>query len=126
MSMYVPTSLFFGLCLVLLVLVITSFKNIDKNSKDFIIKNRIPMIISSLLATFLSFYLAQVVINEQLIENIGGIASDGTVTQGVTIIQVPALSYIFTFIGLATTALTIYHVWSAIQENNNKIVEIDF
>lgn len=126
MSMYVPTSLFLGLCIVLLFLLFFSFKPINIKSNDFLIDNKLPNIISSLLAMFLSLYLAQVVINHQLIENIGGIASDGTVIQGITIIYIPALSYVFTFIGLSMLAMTIYHSWAAVQSKNNKLIEIDF
>ena len=112
MSLYVPTSLFFGLFVLLFIFMLFAFRTKD-----------IPGIIISLISTMISFYMGQIVINGQLIENIGGLNRDtGDVVQGVTVIQFPALSYVFTFIGLAMTGLTIYHVWLIIREKNNKFI----
>lgn len=116
MSLYVPLPLFFGLCLVLLVLMLLSFK-----------LNGISGIITALLATFLSFYNSQIIINGQVIQNIGGIDDSGAIIQGVTVIQVPALTYVFMFIGLVMAALTIYHVYLEFQfKKKSGDVELDF
>lgn len=115
MSMYVPIPLFFGLCLVLLALMLLSFR-----------LNGMSAIITSLLSTFLSFYNSKIIVNGQLIHNLGGIDDGGAVIQGVTVIQIPALSYIFIFIGLVMCATTIYQVYLIIDEKNNKTDGIDF
>lgn len=116
MSMYVPVPLFFGLCLVLLILMLVSFK-----------MPGIPGIITSFISTFLSFYNSQIIINGQVITNLGGIDDSGTVIQGVTIIQIPALTYVFVFIGLVMAALTIYKVYADIQlKRRSGDVELEF
>lgn len=116
MSLYVPLPLFFGLCLVLIILMLLSFK-----------LNRISGIITALLATFLSFYNSQIIINGQVIQNIGGIDDSGAIIQGVTAIHIPALTYVFLFIGLVMAATTIYHIYLEFQFNKKSgDVELDF
>ena len=116
MSLYVPIPLFFGLCLVLLILMLLSF-----------VISGIPGIITSFISTFLSFYNSQIIINGQVIQNIGGIDDSGAVVQGVTVIQIPALTYVFLFIGLVMAATTIYHIYLEFQFNKKSgDVELDF
>jgi hypothetical protein len=84
-------------------------------------------IITALLATFLSFYNSQIIINGQVIQNIGGIDDSGAIIQGVTTIHIPALTYVFLFIGLVMAATTIYHIYLEFQFNKkNGDVELDF
>jgi len=116
MSLYVPLPLFFGLCLILLILMLASFKI-----------SGIPGIITSFISTFLSFYNSQIIVNGQVIKNIGGIDDSGAIIQGVTVIQVPALTYIFMFTGLVMAALTIYHIYDEVQyKKESGDVELDF
>jgi len=116
MSMYVPLSLFFGLCIVLLVLMLLSF-----------ILSGIPGIITSFISTFLSFYNSQIIINGQVIQNIGGIDDSGAIIQGVTVIQVPALTYVFVFVGVVMAALTIYYIYDEVQyKKESGDIELDF
>lgn len=116
MSMYVPIPVFFGLITILIIFLIFAFRSSGTTS-----------IILALLSTFISLYLSQLVVNGQLIENIGGFNRDtGEIVQGVTVIQIPALSYAFIFIALVTGGLMIYNIGLELQSKNNNEIELDF
>ena len=116
MSLYVPIPLFFGVCVVLFVIMIVAFKI-----------NGIPAIIISLLSTFISLYLSMVVVNGQLIENMGGLnRTTGEIVQVITVVTIPSLAYVFIFIAVVMGGLTIYNIGMEIQTNRNNKIELEF
>ena len=116
MSMYVPIPLFFGVSVTLFIMMIVAFK-----------MKGIPAIIVSLLSTFTSLYLSMVVVNGQLVENVGGLnPATGAIVQGVTVVTIPSLAYVFIFIALVMGGLTIYNIGMEIQNSRNNKIELDF
>lgn len=113
---YVPISIFAGLCGVMLM------------SLGGAIYLTGPVgIVTSLLGMVLAFLNSKIVINGTLIQNIGGIDNAGNVVQGVTVIQIPALSYLFTFIGIIMLGLTVYLVYREIKyKKTSGYQEVEF
>lgn len=112
----VPLPIYMGIGGVILVLFMSSLMYVG-----------IPAIFTSFLGTMLAFINSQISVNGQLIQNIGGIDSTGNIVQGTTVIEVPALCYLFLFIGLVMAALTIYHVAKEIQyKKESEYTEVDF
>lgn len=112
----VPIGLFIFLCAVIVVLVFVSVRFTG-----------ISAIFSSMLCIMLTFILSNVSVNGTLQDNIGGIDSTGTVVQATTIIQIPAMSYIFLFIGVFMLVVFVVHVLSEIEfRKSQDIIELDF
>jgi len=95
----IPLSIFMGIGGVILVLFVSSLIYVG-----------IPAIFTSFLGMMLAFINSQISVNGQLVQNVGGFDGSGNVIQGTTVIEVPALSYLFIFMGLIMAGITIYHI----------------
>lgn len=111
----VPVELYIFLCAVMMVLVFVSFKNTG-----------IGAIFTSMLCIMLAFILSKVSVNGTLQDNIGGIDGTGLVVQGTTVIEIPAMSYIFLFIGVFMLVVFVVHVLSEIEfRKSQDVIELD-
>ncbi|HUX55911.1 MAG TPA: hypothetical protein VMV77_02980 [Bacteroidales bacterium] len=81
-------------------------------------------IVSALGAFALSFLCAKIIINGTLVQNIGGIDEAGNIVQGVTVIQVPALSYVFLFVAVVMVIQFINQVISEIRFQVSPDIEV--
>lgn len=83
-------------------------------------------IFTSLLSIMLAFVNSKSVINGTLVQNIGGIDGSGNIIQGVTPIEIPALSYIFMFMGLFMVVVLAVQVLREIKfRDSQDIIELD-
>jgi len=96
---HVPISLFLGLCIALIGTIVTAAATTGPTG-----------ILASMFGIMLAYINSKIVINGTLIQNIGGIDSVGNVVQGFSVIQVPALSYLFLFIAIIMTLVFILHL----------------
>ncbi|NOR84557.1 DUF2341 domain-containing protein [archaeon] len=86
----------------------------------------IPSIFTSILSIMFSFIMSKIAVNGSLVQNIGGISSTGTVIQGVTRIEIPALSYILIFVGIFMTVILVIQVLREIKfRESQDIIELD-
>ncbi|MCK5138277.1 MAG: right-handed parallel beta-helix repeat-containing protein [Thermodesulfovibrionia bacterium] len=86
----------------------------------------IPSIFTSILSIMFSFIMSKIAVNGSLVQNIGGISSTGTVVQGVTIIEIPALSYILIFVGLFMVVILAIQVLREIKFRESRdTIELD-
>ena len=73
-----------------------------------------------------SFIMSKIAVNGSLVQNIGGISSTGTVVQGVTRIEIPALSYILIFVGIFMTVILAVQVLREIKfRESQDTIELD-
>jgi len=115
MAVIIPIELFIFLVAVMVVLLFFAFKTTG-----------IPSILSSIICIMLTFINSKIVINETLVQNIGGIDSSGNIVQGTTIIQIPALSYIFMFVGLFMVVVLAIQVMREIKFRESRdTIELD-
>lgn len=115
MSVYIPIGLFICLVSVMIILMFAGLKTTG-----------IISIFSSLLSTMLAFINSKIVVNGTLVQNIGGIDGSDNIIQGVTPIEIPALSYIFMFIGLFMVVILIIQVMREIEFWKSKdTIELD-
>jgi len=111
----VPVSIFIFMGVLLFVFCGASF-----------ILTGIPSIFTSILSVMFSFIMSKIAVNGSLIQNVGGISSTGEVVQGVTTIEIPALSYILIFVGLFMTVILIVQVLREIKfRNSQDTIELD-
>ena len=74
----------------------------------------------------LAFINSKIVVNGSLVQNIGGIDGSGNIIQGVTPIEIPALSYIFMFMGLFMVVVLAIQVLREIKfRDSQDIIELD-
>ena len=86
----------------------------------------IPSIFTSILSIMFSFIMSKIAVNGSLVQNIGGISSTGAVVQGVTRIEIPALSYILIFVGLFMVVILAVQVLREIKFRESKdTIELD-
>lgn len=86
----------------------------------------IPSIFTSILSIMFSFIMSKIAVNGSLVQNIGGISSTGTVVQGVTRIEIPALSYILIFVGIFMTVILAVQVLREIKfRESQDTIELD-
>ena len=86
----------------------------------------IVSIFASLICIMLAFINSKIVINSTLVQNIGGFDSAGTIVQGTTTINIPALSYLFMFIGLFMVVVLAVQVLSEIKfRESQNTIELD-
>jgi len=115
MSIYIPIGLFICIVSVMVILVFVGLKTTG-----------IISIFSSLLSIMLAFINSKIVVNGSLIQNIGGIDGSNNIVQGVTPIEIPALSYIFIFTGLFMVVILAVQVLREVEFRKSKdIVELD-
>ena len=115
LGVYVPLSIFMFMGILLFVFAGASFYFTGVFS-----------IFTSLLSVMFAFIMSKITVNGTLIQNIGGFDSTGTVVQAVTIIEMPALSYILLFIGLFMVVILIIQVMREIKfRESQDIIELD-
>ena len=113
--MSVPVGLFIGLGIALFTLIAISF-----------FSSGLRGIFSSMLAIILAFVLSKISINSTLVQNIGGFDTNGSVVQATTTLEIPALSYLFLFVGLFMVVVLAIHVMREIRFRESRdIVELD-
>ena len=113
--MSVPIGLFIGMGVVLFTLVAVSF-----------LSTGIRAIFASMIAVIFAYVLSKISINRSLVQNIGGFDTNGSVVQASTSIEVPALSYLFVFVGLFMVVILVIHIMKEIKfRKSQDIVEID-
>lgn len=111
----VPIELYITVFAVMVVLVFISLK-----------ATGISAIFTSMLSVMLAFVLAAVSVNGTLQDNVGGLDGAGNIIQGVTVIEIPALSYICVFIGVFMLVVFISHVLNEIKwRNSQDTIELD-
>lgn len=115
MSVYIPIGLFICLVSVMVILVFVGLKTTG-----------IISIFSSILSIMLAFINSKIVVNGTLVQNIGGIDGSGNIIQGVTPIEIPALSYIFMFMGLFMVVVLAVQVMREIKfRESQDVIELD-
>ena len=86
----------------------------------------IRAIFASMIAVIFAYVLSKISINRSLVQNIGGFDTNGSVVQASTSIEVPALSYLFVFVGLFMVVILVIHIMKEIKfRKSQDIVEID-
>ena len=86
----------------------------------------ISSIFTSVISIMFSFIMSKIAVNGSLVQNIGGVSSTGTVVQGVTRIEFPALSYILIFVGLFMIVILAVQVMREIKFRESRdVIELD-
>lgn len=88
--------------------------------------NSIVGMISGVLSVMISYFLAKVSINDQLIETYGMVGSTDTIVTGTNTIHISAMFYILMFIALISAILLIYHIFNEINNQLTPELEDEF
>jgi len=111
----VPVSIFIFMGVLLFVFCGASF-----------ILTGITSIFTSTLSIMFAFIMSKIAINGSLVQNVGGVSSSGVVVQGVTRIEIPALSYILIFVGLVMVVILAVQVLREIKfRESQNTIELD-
>lgn len=113
--MSVPIGLFVGMGVVLFILVAIS-----------LYATGIKSIFTSILSIMFAYMLSKMSINRTLTQNISEFDGNGSIVQGTTIVEVPALSYLFIFIGLYMVVVLAVQVLREIKfRESQNTIELD-